>query len=168
MKRKPIIILIASLVGLFFLWTCYFWKIFSCGIAGSYPCVETWKLSISEDELIKVIDAVKTEHQELNPPNESYSIPEKRDYWYDFTFYYSDTNEDVQTWIRGETAGITTIGLVSLSPHSDSLSSIDEMSKSISGQKDINRDYNFYANKREISKFENKILAIILKKIAEK
>ena len=51
-------------IGLFFIWTGYLWKVFSCGIAGSYPCVETWSLPINETNLIELIKEIKREHPE--------------------------------------------------------------------------------------------------------
>ncbi|MGZ3884330.1 MAG: hypothetical protein ACXVP0_06600 [Bacteroidia bacterium] len=160
--KKTILILLIIACGAYVLWTGYLWKLFSCSVAGSDPCAECRELIISEAKLIKVIDQVKKEHPELNPPYERYSTPEKRSYWYDFTFYYADTNEDVQTWIRGDSF-VTTMALVAIYPHVDSLTPIQDVH--YGNRKEINRDYNYFQNKKQISKFENKILKLIRQKI---
>ena len=122
MNKKTIIILVIIALSSFFLWTGYLWKFFSCGIAGSYPCVETWSLNISEKNLIEIMDSLKKEHPELESPNVSYPTSGKNGYWYDFTFYYADTNENVYTWVReNNDATTTTIALVALATHIDQL-----------------------------------------------
>lgn len=167
MIKKTIIILLIIAIGSFFLWTGYLWKFFSCSIAGSDPCAEYWDLNTSESNLIKVIIETKKEHPELNPPYEPNSIPKKRDYWYDFIFHYSDTNEDVQTWVRGgNDSGMTTIALIAIFPHIDSLTPINEIH--YGDRKEINRDYSYFENKKQISKFEDKIIALIRQKINNK
>jgi hypothetical protein len=165
--KKTIIILSILAIGIFFLWTGYLWKYFSCSIAGSDPCAEYWDINTSESNLIKAIVELKNEHPELNPPNEPNSIPKKRDYWYDFTFHYSDTNEDVQTWVRGsDGSNITTIAFIATFPHIDSLTPISEIH--YGNRKEINRDYSYFENKKQISKFEHKIIDLIRQKIKEK
>ena len=167
MRKKPILILFFIVIGLFFLWTSYLWKFFSCGIAGSDPCAEYWTINTSESNLIKVIELIKKQHPELNPPNEPYSPPKKRSYWYDFTFYYSDTNEDVQTWIReSDDSNFTTIALVAMYQHIDSLTPISEINSN--SRKEINRDFTYFQNKKQILKFENKIISLIQQKINDK
>ena len=164
MKRKYIYIILTTAIGLFVLWTGFLWKIFSCGIAGSYPCVKTWSLNVSESKPIEIINDLKKEHPELEPPNVPYPTSGRNSYWYDFTFYYEDTNENVQTWIRqNEDTTWTTIALVTISTHIDSLTPISEMSAM--STKEINRDYGYFQNKKEISKFESKILSLIRQKI---
>ena len=166
MRKRVIIIILVIAAGLFSLWIGYLWKFFSCDIAGSDPCAEHWILNTSESNLIKVINAVKKEHPELKPPYESIAIPEKRNYWYDFTFYYSDTNEDVQTWIRAtEDSNFTAIALIAIYQHTDSLTPINEMNPF--SRKEINRDYNYFSNKMAISKFKSKVLSLLRKKIED-
>lgn len=163
MKKKLFIIICILIVGLFFLWTGFLWKIFSCGFAGSYPCVETWNLRIKENKLIEIIKEVKKEHPELEPPNVSYPTFERHEYWYDFTFYYEDTKEDVYTWIRQSSdTSFTTLAFVAIATHIDSLTPISEINNN---RKEINRDFGYFANKKEISKFKNKILILIRQKI---
>lgn len=187
MKRKTIIILLVVSVGLFFLWTGYLWRWFSCGIAGSYPCVETWSLNAPENELIEIIKEVKREHPELQPPGDTALtrgriknwdstelvqpvnwdlMSPQYSYWYYITFHYSDTNEDVYTWIREtDNPSYTILALDGLSTHIDSLTPISEIKMD---RKDINRDYGYFANRREISKFENKIVDLIKEKIKQR
>ena len=98
MRKKTIIILLIASVGLFFLWTGYLWKFFSCSIAGSDPCAEYWDLNISETNLVKVIEEVKKEHPEINPPFESYLTPKKRDYG--MTFHFT-TQTQMRTFRHG-------------------------------------------------------------------
>jgi len=164
--KKKILLLLLIVIGLFFLWTTYIWKIFSCGFAGSYPCVETWSFDIREKDLIKIIKEIKKEHPELEPPNVSYPTSERYSYWYDFTFYYQDTNENVYTWIRENSdSATTTLALVAIATHIDSFTPIKEIKMD---RKEINRDYGYFDNKKEISKFKNKIISLIRQKIKVK
>jgi hypothetical protein len=144
-KKKHIIILILIPLGLYLFWTSYAWSFFSCGIAGSYPCVETWSLEVKEKDLIEIMKEIKVENPELSPPNYSKQSDKKHRYWYNFTFYYQNTNENVQTWIRGnENSEHTTLALVATYTHTDTLSSVDDMVKAHGSRKEINRDYNYF------------------------
>ena len=166
MTKKTIAILLFSAVGIFFIWTSYLWKVFACGIAGSYPCVETWSLHIKEPELLELIKEIKQEHPELEPPNVSYPTSRRHSYWYLTTFHYPDTKENIQTWTReNEDAAYTTLALVSIATHIDSLTPKEEIRYD---SKDINRDYSYFANKKEIKKFKTRILSLIESKIHEK
>lgn len=165
MTKKTIIISSLIVIGLFFIWTGFLWKIFSCGVAGSYPCVETWSLKINEKDLIELIEEIKKEHPELEPPNVSYPTAERNSYWYNITFYYQDTKENVHTWTRpNDDTTYTTLAFVGISSHTDSLTPANEIK---SYNYEINRDFSYFANKREIWKFENKILDLIEAKINE-
>jgi len=162
--KKKLLILCVSIIGLFFLWTGFLWKKFSCGIAGSYPCVETWNLKIKEADLIEVIKEIKKEHPELEPPNVSFAADERNSYWYDITFYYSDTKEDVFAWIRQSSdSSMTTLAFVALATHFDSLTPISETKMD---NREINRDFGYFSNRKEIRKFENTILKLIEEKIS--
>ena len=163
MTKKTIIISSLFVIGLFFIWTGFLWKIFSCGVAGSYPCVETWCLKINEKYLIELIKEIKKEHPELEPPNVSYPSAERNSYWYNITFYYPDTKEDVYTWTRpNEDTSYTTLAFVAISSHTDSLTPANKIKNY---NYEINRDFSYFENKREIWKFENKILELIETKI---
>lgn len=187
MKRKTIIILLIVAVGLFFLWTGFLWRVFSCGFAGSYPCAETWSLNVPEKELIEIIKEIKKEHPEFQPPGDTaltdgrrknwdstelvrpvdWSLmPPQYSYWYDITFYYLDTKENVYTWTRSnDDSSFTTFALVALATHIDSLTPINEMKMD---RKEINRDYGYFANRKEIVKFESQIVDLIRQKIKQK
>ncbi|MCK6649458.1 MAG: hypothetical protein L6Q66_07370, partial [Bacteroidia bacterium] len=100
---------------------------------------------------------------ELIEPIDWNTITPQYSYWYYIKFHYSDTNEDVYTWIREEDdPSFTILALDGLSTHIDSLTPITGINMD---WKNINRDYNWYANKREISKFENRIVDLIKEKI---
>lgn len=166
MTKKSIIILLFIVIGLFSIWTGYLWKVFSCGVAGSYPCVETWSLPINETNLIEIINEIKKEHPELEPPNVSYPTSGRHSYWYDILFYYPDTKKDVQTWIRpNDDTAYTTIAFVAIATHIDSLTPIKEITMD---RQEINRDFGYFANKKEISKFKSRILGLIEMKINDK
>lgn len=121
------------------------------GFAGSYPFVETYKFDVPEAELLEIIKEIKTENPELKPRNDS---PHKESYWTFVTFSYSDTDEYVNTWTRPSGKGSTTFAFVGLTPKSD-----------IYSGKRINADYYYFANKRQIRKFENQIVNRIKEKI---
>ncbi|HEY0029779.1 MAG TPA: hypothetical protein VGC65_03385 [Bacteroidia bacterium] len=185
--KRPIFILLLIALSLFFLWTGYLWKFFSSGFAGSYPAVETWSLPVSEEKLIEIIKQIKTEHPELQPPLDTEQttgrtknwdstelvqpvdwslMSPQYSYWYFITFYYSDTNENVYTWIRpNNDTTSTTIALIALATHIDSLTPIHEIK---TDYKSINKDYGYFANRREISKFKDEILELIEEKIKHK
>ncbi len=187
MKKKTIIIFLFVAVGLFFLWTGFLWKLFSCGVAGSYPCVETWAINVPEKELIEIIKEIKREHPELQPPFDTAltsgrtknwdstelvqpvdfsMIPPQYSYWYDITFYYSDSKEDVFTWTRPSIdTSITILALDAIATHIDSLTPISEIKMD---NKQINRDYGYFENKRQISKFEKTIVDLIRQKIKQR
>lgn len=166
---KRIIIITLTLVCLvtisYFLWTKTLWKTFSCSFAGSYECSETWTINANEDSLIKIIEEIKVEHPELKEPNTPYSTNKLERYWYHVTFYYSDTNQDVYTSLRSsENNSYTTLALIGMATHIDSLTPIKDMKMD---RKEINRDFEYYENKREIAKFEDKIVKRIIEKIIE-
>ncbi len=69
-------------VGLFFVWTSFLWRLFSCGLAGSYPCVESWDLKATEDEVINAIIELKKDNPSLQPPNQA-ELVSKRNVYYD-------------------------------------------------------------------------------------
>jgi len=165
MRKKLLIIILVSIIGLFFLWVGFLWKIFSCDIAGSFPCVETWNLNIKEGDLIEIIKEIKKEHPELEPPNVSSPTSGRHEYWYDVDFYYADTKEDVQAWTRPcSDSSMTTLAFVAIFSHFDSLTPVNEIK---SDRREINRDFGYFENRREIGKFRNRILKLIEQKIAE-
>lgn len=164
--KKIIFILCLLVVGFFFLWTSYLWKIFSSSIAGSYTHVQTWTFKVKESELIKIINEIKKEHPELEPPNVTYPTSGRNGYWYDFLFYYSDTKQDIQTWTRPERDSLsTTFAFVAVFPHIDATTQLKDMKMD---RREINHDFDYWENRREIKKFENTIVKLIEQKINQK
>lgn len=164
--KKTIVIVASCLIVMFFLWTTFLWKIFKSNIAGSYAHAETWSFKVREEDLIKAIKEIKKEHPELEPPNVSYPTSGKHDYWYNFTFYYNDTDENVYAWTRAnEDPEYTTFAFIAIATHIDSLTSIKNINPYT---KEINEDFGYFENKAQIKKFENKILHLIEEKVGEK
>lgn len=158
-KSITVIILTLSLLGLYFLWTNFLWKVFKSNYFGSYPYAETWCLKVKEKDLIEIIKEVKKEHSELMEPNIPYFSGVRHKYWYKFTFYYQDTNQDVYTWTRGNKDSLyTTFAFIAIATHIDSLTPIKNIKYD---RREINRDFEYYENKAEIKKFEDKILKLI-------
>jgi hypothetical protein len=148
-------------IGSFFLWTSYLWKIFSSGYAGSYPHVETWSFNLKERDLIKIIEEIKNEHPELKEPNSS--ADERFKYWYKIGFYYRDTNEDVYTWTRSNADSVsTTFAFVAIATHVDSSTPEKDVKMD---RREINNDFGYFENRKQINKFENKIVKLIEQKI---
>lgn len=163
--KKTLIILVFCIVLGYFLWIGFLWKVFKSNIAGSYTHAELWSLKVKERDLINIINEIKREHSELEPPNASYPTSGRNSFWYDFIFYYSDSNENVQAFIRqNEDTLYTTLGLVAITAHIDSLTPAKDI-KTI--RKEINQDFGYFQNKAEIKKFEKKILKLIKEKLNE-
>lgn len=164
--KKTFFILGLVAVGFFFLWTSYLWKIFSSSIAGSYTHVQTWTFKVRESELIKIIQEIKKEHPELEPPNVTYPTSGRYKYWYEFTFYYGDTKESVYTWTRPEIdSSSTTFAFVAVAPHIDATTKPEDIKL---GRREINHDFGYWENRKEIKKFENTIVKLIEQKINKK
>jgi len=123
------------------------------GFGGPYPFAKTYEFGIPEKELLDVIAYVKANNAEIRPFRNSPNS--KHRYWTNVTFYYSDTEEFVNTWTRSsKDEKSTTFALVSLVPRSD-----------IRKGRKINADYDFFENRKEIKKFEEKIIEPIKAKI---
>lgn len=160
------VVLFLFLTAFFFLWTKVLWKTFACNVAGSYECVQTWNFKVTETNLIKIIQEIKNEHPELKVPNDVDPSFERYEYWCKFTFYYKDTNQDIFTWSRpNEDSLYTTFALIAVSTHIDSLTPYDKI---ILDRKEINRDYEYFENRKEIEKFEGRIINLIEEKIKER
>lgn len=150
-------------VGLFFLWTKVFWKTFACSVAGSYECVETWTFKVSQSELLEIIHQIKKEHPELEVPNYCCSIERQHKYWYYVVFYYKDTNQDVHTWIRpNDDILSTTFALVSIAAHNNANAPAGSSNYEV---REINKDYEYFENRKAIKKFEEKIIKLIEERI---
>lgn len=175
MTNKTRFVLIVLTLSLYILWISGGWKMVN-GFAGSYPYAESWELQANESRVIEIITQIKQEHPELIPPGEMSSSID-RDNWCFINFYYPDTKEIAHTILSDTYPNITTISFTHLSnyekEHSqifDSLSiklGIDTTNvreRTTSNSRTINKDYGYFANKRELRKFEE----IILEKIKEK
>lgn len=101
----------------------------------------------------------------MEPPNATYPTSERNDYWYEFTFYYSDTNENVYTWTRSEDSSSTTFAFVALASHIDEMTPPHELKMD---RREINYDFGYWENRKQISKFENTIVKLIEQKISGK
>ena len=146
------------------------------GFAGSYPFAKSWDLNATEEEVINAIVELKKQNHDLQPPKEKelyfprsmeydYGSDEmikflvmkakdstlplppmtksntRSEYWLHINFYYKDTNEILYTWTRPAVdTTMTTFALVSI------------------GDKYINRDYWYLANKLEIRKFRKNVV----------
>lgn len=101
-------------------------------------------------------------------------------YWYHIEFYYQDTKEIVHTWTRPDyDSSLTTFAFVGISsykiksnPTTDSLriKLLPENSQAVDDNIDfkaINRDFGYFANKRQVWKFETNILNLIRQKISK-
>lgn len=162
------------------------------GFAGSYPYVEYWDINATEAEVIDAIKELKNEDHSLQPPNQveltvkrdtgyiwtsdemiEYKeklkkdsltpLPEQNydnyyhDYWLFIDFYYADTKEVVHTWTRPEfDSNVTTFAFYSLSDENRD------------NERLINKDFWYWANKSQISKFKRTIVDRIQAKIDKK
>ncbi len=164
--RIPLIVVAVVTSALYLIWIGGAWKIPKTNFAGSYNCVETWKLPIARHSLIEVINKVKKEHPELEPPHVGYPTSEWDKYWYLITFYYKDTHENVYIYLRNcYDSSYTTVAFIALASHLDSLTVIDDKFKPY--RKEINHDYGYFENKAEIKKFEERILKPIEDEISK-
>jgi hypothetical protein len=180
--KRTIISLIIIGVGLIFLWTNFLWHIFSCGFAGSSPCEEYWHFKIKESEFIEITKEIKKEHPELNPPDTSFN-DEKLQYYTGVLFYYPETKEIVCTQVRPvyEDSAITNlsfIGLFSFIEQPKTKHNVDSLRIKLGLSdsppennnyvKEINRDFDYFANKKELWKFKHRILELIRQKIEQR
>lgn len=164
--KKVLIISGVTICVFCIMWIGFLWKVSKSRFSGSYPNAETWSLKINQDDLVRVINEIKKEHPELEPPNAGYPTSGQNVYWYNFIFYYDDTKENVYTWIRGnEDSTYTTLAFVGIASHIDSLTAINEFKMY---QKDINKDFGYFKNRAQIEKFQDRILKLIELKIGER
>jgi hypothetical protein len=164
---KRILVISVIIVSVFYImWVGFLWKIPKSRFSGSYPNAETWSFKINEADLKKVIEEIKKENPELEPPNAGYPTSGQNSYWYNFIFYYDDTKENVYTWIRSnEDSAYTTLAFVGIASHIDSLTVVKDFKMY---QKDINKDFGYFSNRSQIKKFENRILKLIELKVGER
>ncbi len=166
MKRTAMFLICSSVLA-FFLWTMYLWKFFKSNHVGSYPTAKTWSIPAKEDEVIRIINELKKEHPELDPPNNATPNHRTVRYWYLEIFHYEDTDEDIEIYLRPTQDSLYTIlGFTSVMPHMDTLTPAEKLN--YTSNKDINKDYGYFENKSQIKKFEEQILHPIMEKIEDK
>jgi len=162
--RKFVLVLIGVIITAFLIWTTYLWKFFKSSFAGSYPTSETWVIPKKQEEVIRAIIELIKEYPELEPPNKRVSSYRTYRYWYLENFHYSDTDEDVEIYLRPtQDSSNTLFGFTTVKQHVDSFTQFNKLV--FVPNKDINRDYGYFENKRQIKKFKEKILKPIILKL---
>lgn len=130
-----------------------------CGFAGSYPCVKSWELDVTEAELKTIIEEVKKEHPEICPAaKDTQYVSRQSHYWYMIYFYFPDTKEYAYTWIRESYSSekdCTSFALVGFLEEGKAY-------------KNINQDYNWPENAKHINRFKEKILKPVREKIEKR
>ncbi|MBS7256138.1 hypothetical protein [Flavobacterium branchiicola] len=129
---------------------------------GSYPYAEKYELEYSEGSVKQAVVNFKKHNQKFLVPkvsihNEgSWELLDeaKGDYWYGFYFYYKNENQIVFIVIRSLEKNITELSFVSIN---DGLN--------IGNWKNVNDDFDYFTNKKEMEKFENSILKGIKKEL---
>lgn len=132
----------------------------SCGLnlsSGSYPFAETYTIDLSEGQLIELINKFEENNPNYKVPNVTIDNVNyfklkngrsgKDDYWYHFYFYYSKENSIIHIWTRPLSKEVTTIAFVGVNE-----------GLTLGNWKLINRDFEKSENKKEIEKFETRIL----------
>jgi len=162
--KKWAFILSAIAFICFFIWTTYLWRFFKSNFAGSYPTTENWTIPAEQSKIIKAIYDLKKEHPELEPPNERFASHRTERYWYLEKFHYGNTNEDIEIYLRPTVDNsYTVLGFVSVMPHQDTLTPPEQVNYCCS--KDINKDFSYFENRRQIRKFEQTILNPLMEKM---
>lgn len=84
---------------------------------GSYNDVLRFKVEASEREVVEKIDSVKRLNKSdvyLKTRGYVDGRKDNTDHWYHFYVYYSDTDEIINCWVRGDYDGGSTIAIVSI------------------------------------------------------
>lgn len=131
---------------------------------GSYAKAEKYEINLPEKELIKIINEVKSENNELKLPVEMRDVLKEGrmgygqfDYWYHIYFYYSDKNQIINTWTRPHSKNTTSFAFVSVN---DGLI--------LGNWKDVNEHFFWWKNKPMKDEFEERVLSKIKAKINNK
>ena len=122
--------------------------------AGSYPFAEKWEIAAPLDSVKKAIVKLKNGDPELFPTQDSLQFEnDPTGYYSKVDFFYKDSQAIVRTLLRGRKSGKTTLTLV-------------EFEKSDKGEiKKMNRDFNYFENRKEIKKFERLIYDKIMEEL---
>lgn len=84
---------------------------------GSYNGVLRFKVEVSEREVVEKIDSIKKVNKSdiyLRKMGYVDGRKDSTDHWYHFYVYYSDTDEIINCWVRGDYDGGATIAVVSI------------------------------------------------------
>lgn len=124
--------------------------------AGSYPFAETWEIAAPLDSVKNAIIKLKNSDPMLFPAQDVLQFDiDHTGYYSKVNFYYEDSQQVVKTLLRERKSGETTLTLV-------------DFEKSENGEiKQMNRDFNYFDNRKEIKKFERSIYDKIMEKLEE-
>lgn len=156
MTKQRLIIIAIVLIGLFF-----FYKLADMFAPGSYPYAEHYDLNYPEDKVIEAINKLKASDSGLLVPKGTQGRGQcdlndgkenETDYCYKFYFYDKEKNEIMFTWTRPAGQSTTTFAFVAIKKGLD-----------LGHWDDINKDFEFFENRKIKKDFEK----TILKKIKE-
>ncbi|PWA06439.1 hypothetical protein [Flavobacterium psychrotolerans] len=139
-----------------------FGRIFFNG--GTDPFAETYELNVSEEEVIKAINALKKQQPDLIPPaylKDVINIEGGRNdaYKYIVYFYFKKENKVLRTWTRSNKKNGTTLAFVEVNDNLNLKNWEDGMNGF--GWKTINEDYWFWENRKLKKQFEERIVSKI-------
>ena len=122
---------------------------------GSYARAEVYKINISEDSLLTIIDEFKKENPEFNI-KEVEVLDGKDKHWNYRYFYYPDKNLKLMTYVRGglTKSELTSFAFVRTSP-----------GLTLGNWTDVNDSFWWWKNSSEKEEFERRILNPIKEKI---
>jgi hypothetical protein len=158
-KRQILLILLTTIIVLF----CVFRKQISYEIyrkvnfisAGSYPFAETYNLNYSESEVKQALQKIKILHSEYKMPENVGNFrledhqTENPAFWHITYFYFQDENEVIYTYTRENGKNETTFAFVQ----------VEKIGTNT--WKSINSDFNYNENRKQIEKFEKRILKVL-------
>lgn len=123
--------------------------------AGSYPYAEIYNFKHSETEVKKALNKFKSLHPEYKVPNSVGGIQladhqtENPSFWYISYFYFKDENEVIYTFTRENGKSETIFGLVG----------VEKIETNY--WKNINDDFTYNENRKQIEKFEKRIFKVL-------
>jgi len=116
------------------------------GFGGSYPFAKTWKVKKSMIEIENNLNNLHQNKPDIFFDKNKLNLQfDRTGYWKKIDFFYTDRNEIVQVLFR-EYDGTTSISLIGF---------INENSGKI---KLMNKDFNWFQNRKEKEIFETRIL----------
>lgn len=147
-------LLIALVIGIAIAVFIYGARLFS---PGSYPYAEEYELSVSESELISMIDTFKEENPQYKVPGQVGLSDERigfNNLLYRVNLYYPQENQILFIWTRPFGKQKTTLAFIAVN---DGLT--------LGKWKYINKDFSSSDNREQKEKFEDRILNKIREKI---